>query len=463
MVAESQPEPPRYEEPISEHSHDAAAAVGNISGVRTPTTVVAARSSGTHERHGNAEGAEMDSDDLYPSYAGNAGEKGKSQKGAGGGGDRNSNSVEELGTDAFVSEEAYERAQRGRDRMKSLGWIKTGVLLCVDAIALGALSLPGAYATLGMVPGVLLTVFLGILATYAGSLTGSFFLRHPTIRSYGDAGWHLFAPLGPRWARWGYETFSWWLCVLLVFNMASHTLTGTLMWQTITGAAASSVCSLAWVGISAAILFLFALPPTFADFAWLGYIDFASIVVVIVATFVLTGVDTQNNKPGGLAGVDWSVLPPPGTTFAQAMNAVGSIVFAYSFNTVLFSLQVEMHHPQDIHKSVALVGAAQVFIYVVTGAVILRFVGNEVKSPAILSDPGVSQRVVFGLAIPVIFISGSINGNVVAKLVHGRFMGGTRHRYINTFKGWGVWILILLVEAALSFVSSRHEVVRDDV
>lgn len=45
--------------------------------------------------------------------------------------------------DVFVSEEAYERAQKGKDKMKQLGWGKMSILLCVEAIALGALSLPG--------------------------------------------------------------------------------------------------------------------------------------------------------------------------------------------------------------------------------------------------------------------------------------------------------------------------------
>ena len=280
MGSSQEPEPPSYQ---------AGASTSGDDGTTSSPTVDHGASSSKEEG-------------AYPSYlGGGGGSKGRKP-------DRDSDDISVQ--DAYVSEEAYERAQRGSKKMKSLGWVKTGVLLCVDAIALGALSLPGAYATLGMVPGVILTVFIGILATYAGSLTGSFFLLHPSIRSYGDAGHFLFAPLGPKWARFGFEFFGGWLCLLLVFNMASHTLTGTIMWQSITEA--FSVCSIVWVVISAIILFLFALPPTFTDFAWLGYIDFASIIVVIVATMIITAITSQNN-PGGLAAVEWNVFPPPGT------------------------------------------------------------------------------------------------------------------------------------------------------
>lgn len=48
--------------------------------------------------------------------------------------------------------------------------------MIAETIALGILSLPSALATLGMVPGVILIVGLGLIATY----TGLFHSRLPT-------------------------------------------------------------------------------------------------------------------------------------------------------------------------------------------------------------------------------------------------------------------------------------------
>lgn len=190
-----------------------------------------------------------------------------------------------------------------------------------------------------------------------------------------------------------------------------------LMWQSVTGAL--NVCSIVWVVISAALLSILAAPPTFSEFAILGYIDFISIIAAILITIIATGV-SAGNSPGGLADVSWSALPPPGTDFYTAFSAVTQIVFAYSFSVVLFSFQIEMHRPEDVSKSIWVVGMVQMLIYTLTGALVYRFVGDSVESPAILSNPGVLQQVAFGIAIPVIFISGSINGCVVARYVHGR-------------------------------------------
>ncbi|CAO1614498.1 unnamed protein product [Parajaminaea phylloscopi] len=350
--------------------------------------------------------------------------------------------------DVFVSEEAYERAQKGKEKMKRLGWIKMSVLLCVEAVALGALSLPGAFASLGMVAGVILTIGIGLIAIYAGCLSARLYMRYPHLRSYADAGRILFGGLGPRWARFGFEFIGLWLILLLVFNGASHTLTGTLMWQSLTDT--NSVCSIVWVVISAILLALLALPPTFTEFAILGYIDFVSIVAAILITMIATGVKASQSP--GLDAVEWSAWPAPGTDFVKGFSAVSQIVFAYSFNTVLYSFQQEMHRPQDAEKSVWAVGLVQVVIYTLTGAIIYRFVGQDVASPALLSNPGIMPRIAFGIALPVIFLSGSINLCVVARYVHGRIFEKSRHRYINTGPGWLVWGLILTVEAIIAFV-----------
>lgn len=300
-----------------------------------------------------------------------------------------------------------------------------------------------------MVAGVILTVGIGLLAIYGGCLSARLFMRFPQLRSYADAGGVLFGGLGPRWARFGFEFLGSWLVLLLVFNGASHTVSGTLMWQSITGA--TNVCSIVWVVISALLLALLAAPPTFTEFAILGYIDFVSIIAAIVTTMIATGV-AASKLPGGAGAVQWSAFPPPDTDFVTAFSAVSQIVFAYSFNTVLFSFQQEMYRPQDAEKSVWAVGVAQITVYTLTGAIIYRLVGFDVESPALLSNPGIMPRVAFGIALPVIFLSGSINLCVVARYVHGRIFETSRHRYINTVPGWLAWIGILLVEAVLAFV-----------
>jgi amino acid permease len=60
--------------------------------------------------------------------------------------------------------------------------------LIVEAIALGALSVPGAFATLGMVAGVITTVGMGFIAIYTSYVVGQVKLAFPQVAHYADAG-----------------------------------------------------------------------------------------------------------------------------------------------------------------------------------------------------------------------------------------------------------------------------------
>lgn len=62
-------------------------------------------------------------------------------------------------------------------------------------------------------------------------------------------------------------------------------------------------------------------------------------------------------------------------------------------------------------------------------------------------------RVAFGVALPVIFISGSINGTVVARYIHGRYYKGTVHRFVTqTREGWISWICLLVVVTLVAWL-----------
>lgn len=201
--------------------------------------------------------------------------------------------------------------------------------------------------------------------------------------------------------------------------------------------------------VSAIILLFLAIPSSFADLTFLGYIDFASIVIAIGITIIVTGIQSKS-APGGLPAVGWSALPKKNVTFAEAYVAIGDIVFAYSFATCQFSFMEEMHTPKDYTKSIWTLGVLEIVIYTITGATIYVFVGPDVQSPALLSAGTTVSRVAFGVALPVIFISGSINTIVAGRLILGRTFQNSVIRYVNTPKGWMTWITLI---AAITIVA----------
>src|SRR5689334_11228334 len=74
-----------------------------------------------------------------------------------------------------------QKEAEGEANFKRLGWKRLTIVLIVEAIALGSLSLPAAFATLGMVAGVICSVGLGIAAVYSSYVVGQLKLKYPEI------------------------------------------------------------------------------------------------------------------------------------------------------------------------------------------------------------------------------------------------------------------------------------------
>ncbi|KAG9248081.1 amino acid transporter-like protein [Calycina marina] len=322
-----------------------------------------------------------------------------------------------------------------------LGWKRLTVVLLVEAIALGALSIPGAFATLGMIAGVILTVGIGLIAIYTSYIVGKVKLAFPEVAHYADAGRLMMG-------RFGYELIGVMFVLELTFLVGSHCLTGAIALLNLTD---NGACSIVFAVVSAVILLVLALPPSFADVAILGYIDFVSIMVAIGITVISTAI-ISGNATGGISAVNWSAWPKENLTFAESFIAITNIVFAYSFAICQFSFMDEMHSPKDFVKSIWALGLIEIFIYTVTGVLIYAFVGQDVQSPALLSAGGLMAKVAFGLALPVIFISGSINGTVVARYIHGRIYKNDVARFINTKKGWITWIALVAFITVIAWV-----------
>ncbi|KAK0620199.1 putative amino acid transporter [Immersiella caudata] len=336
-----------------------------------------------------------------------------------------------------------QKEAEGQANFKRLGWKRLTIVLIVEAVALGSLSLPAAFATLGMVAGVLCSVGLGIAAVYSSYVVGQLKLKYPEISHYADAGRLMFG-------KWGYEIFGFMFTLQLIFIVGSHILTGTIMWNNLTGGG-NGTCAIAFGVVSAIILFILAIPPSFAEVAILGYIDFASILGAIGITIIGTGIRSHQQE-GGLDAVYWSAWPKPGVSLHEAFIAICNIVFAYSFALCQFSFMDEMHTPRDFSKSIVALGGIEIVLYTLTGALIYSFVGVDVASPALLSAGHTLSKVAFGIALPVIFISGSINTVVVGRYIHGRVFKNSIIRFINTPKGWGTWLALDAIITLIAWI-----------
>lgn len=348
-------------------------------------------------------------------------------------------------SDADRAESERQKTEQGEAFFRRLGWKRLTIVLIVNAIALGSLSLPAAFATLGMVAGVISCVGMGLLAIYTSHIIGLVKLKFLSVDHYGTAMGLLFG----RFGRFGYELGSAMFVVELILLVGSHCLTGTIAFTHITE---SNVCSVVFGVISAIILLLLAIPPSFTEQAILGYIDFASILSAIGITMIATGIRSNHEV---MSESTWSAWPQPGTTFIEGFVAITNIVFAYSFAMCQFTFMDELKQPADYVKSIWALGIIEIIIYTLTGAVIYAFVGADVQSPALLSAGDLVSKVAFGVALPVIFISGSINITVAGRYIHGRIFKHSVTRFVNTTKGWITWLAIITIITVLAFITAE--------
>lgn len=285
-----------------------------------------------------------------------------------------------------------------------------------------------------MVGGVILTVGMGIIAVYTSYIIGLVKLKHPQVVHYSDVG-RLLLPgkAGVILTRILEVIF----VFFIILGIGSHFLTGKMAFSTIADDA--GICSLVWSAVTLVLLFICSLPPSFAEMSVLGYVDFLSIMSAVFVTLIAAGI--KANDMDWQTG--WRAGASEGMTFVTGVVAACNVLFAYAFSICQFSFMEEMQRPEDFPKSIALLGAVMITIYTCVGALGYAFIGPSVQGPALLSAGHTIARVAFGLALPVIFISGAILVTTDGRFIMDKLFKNNIVRYVNTPRGWAVWIAVV--------------------
>lgn len=142
---------------------------------------------------------------------------------------------------------------------KTCKWWQTGMLMIAETISLGILSLPSVLSKVGLVPGIILLLGMGIFATYSGYIMYQFKLEYPWVKSMADAGEVVFKPWGNTAKKVGREIGGAAQTTFLIFSMASHILTWTICFDALTDHA---VCNVVWGIVALIVFWLFDLPRT---------------------------------------------------------------------------------------------------------------------------------------------------------------------------------------------------------
>lgn len=353
--------------------------------------------------------------------------------------------ADDSSAEAVIQKELEE--QDGHDiKYRSCSWQKTAGLLFSEYICLAILSFPWSYSVLGLIPGLILTVFVSLTTLYTGLIIGDYCARYPKLQNVCDIGQHLF---------WNNRWFYWLTAIAFILNntliAGLHCLVGAKYLNTVSNHGA---CTVAFSAITGVICLMFSLPRTFAHMSWIGIFAAATQFVAVLLCIIFSA--TQNHPEGfdPETLVKWHLWPVAGTTYTQGMSAFLNIVYTFVGQICYPSFIAEMKRPRDFKYAVISVTFAQVVVFSLAGAIIYVNIGNDyITAPSFGSIAGNNKIIAFSFAIPTIIFLGSLYSNVTSQWVFFHvFDEKSRHRYSHTAKGWGVWVGVNVATWILAFV-----------
>jgi amino acid permease len=308
------------------------------------------------------------------------------------------------------------------------------VLMIAEIVSNGMLSLPQSLAVVGIVPGLILIIFLGVFATYTSWLLVQFKLRHPEVHSMGDAGFILAGPIGR-------EVLSFGTVVFAIFATGGQLLAGQIALSKLSD---NKLCAMLYTGIFAVPTLLFSFPRTLDKLSWLSIPSVISIMIAGIIGMVGAGVHPTRDR------FPLSATKP--ATFQDAFFSITNPVFSYAGHFMFFILISEMKKPQDAMKAAYVLQGFATTFYTIFAIVIYVYIGNSVASPAFSSLDPKWAKAAYGIAIPNFLLAGSIYSHTAAKLIFTRIFRQSRHLYSHTVSGWSVWTALVFICNALAFV-----------
>lgn len=173
------------------------------------------------------------------------------------------------------------------DETRTLTRADTILILITNAVGLGILSLPHVLRTLGLIPGLIAIVGMGILTGYTAYVFLQFYRRHPYIVNIADIG----RVIGGKPLE---IVFGVLLVIMLCLCGASCVLTLSIGLNFITGHA---MCTIGFIGIATFVSWALCVPRSMKFCAYMGWPATVSIIAAVVLVMVSVGVDGPSNAP----------------------------------------------------------------------------------------------------------------------------------------------------------------------
>ncbi|KAJ5958229.1 Amino acid transporter transmembrane [Penicillium vulpinum] len=313
---------------------------------------------------------------------------------------------------------------------RNVGWAGTVILMMKSQIGLGVLSIPAAFDTLGLVPGVICLLVVAIITTWSDYMVGVFKLNHRSVYGIDDAGFLMFGVIGR-------EVFGFVFCLYWIFVAGSGMLGLSIALNSVS---THATCTAVYVAVAAVAGITFASIRTLGKISWLAWIG---LVCILIAIFIVTIAVGVQDRPvlapqEGPWKSDYKVFATP--TFSEAITAVASIVFAYAGTPAFFSIVSEMRDPIYYTRSLIICQSTVTAVYITIGVVVYYYCGSYVASPALGSAGDTMKKISYGFAIPGLLVTVMLFIHLPAKFIFVRALRGSKHLASNSMVHWGSWV-----------------------
>lgn len=253
---------------------------------------------------------------------------------------------------------------------RQTGWLATAALIIADIVGTGVLSLPGAFASLGMVAGIIALIVCYPLNFFTGYQLNKVHLKYSSAVTFGDVGYHLFGTIG------GVIMYtSLYLYLLLLLGDYFITLS-------------KAVQSIAWstdlcrplAGVITAVLLI---PSNqFRTLNGLTYLSIMSFGTVLIVLAIYLGTILTSTGGEGRECVP-ETIKPHGTGAAALLSVAGSLskfIFAFSGQKIFLEMQAEMKEPELFVRSMNLALPTLASVFMLIAVVSLVRCGDHTPS-----------------------------------------------------------------------------------
>ncbi|GAA6039368.1 hypothetical protein JCM8097_002819 [Rhodosporidiobolus ruineniae] len=332
--------------------------------------------------------------------------------------------------------------QGGSDTVKyrSVGWISTSVVLMKSQIGLGILAMPATLRTLGLIPGIILILALGIITTWTDWVVGSFKLNHPQVYSLADAF---------MYGRWAGEFVGacYWIYMVMVSGSSFITISTAL-----NAVSSHGTCTAVFVTVAAIVTFLVSSLRRLEEIRWVTWVGLASILTAIFVGMIATAVGGRPADAPQEGPLEIKIVLFGNPSFADAMNAISDILFGLGGTPAFLPIACEMRNIHHYKRSLLLCQSVVVSVFLMIGIIMYCYAGEYVSSPA-LGTPGVLiKRIAYGLALPGLLGTATIYTHLPAKFIFVRLLRNSHHLNHSTPRHWIVWFSCTASIVLIAFI-----------